>query len=126
MVASDGKADSAAYTVTFAKKVTKATITLAAPLAADDAISVMVMNIVGTLPADAVMEVLVTNNAKDTTPVWEDARRMSRMAQTMCLPIRPPPTALRSTSSSLLSVEPATPAAIFLTSEVLLNNGCLL
>lgn len=73
VVASDGKADSAAYTVTFAKKVTKATITLAAPLAADDAISVMVMNIVGTLPADAVMEVLVTNNAKDTTPVWEDA-----------------------------------------------------
>ena len=73
VVASDGKADSAAYTVTFAKKVTKATVTLAAPLAADDAISVMVMNIVGTLPADAVMEVLVTNNAKDTTPVWEDA-----------------------------------------------------
>ena len=73
VVASDGKADSAAYTVTFAKKVTKATVTLAAPLAADDAISVMVMNIVGTLPADAVMEVLVTNNAKDTAPVWEDA-----------------------------------------------------
>ena len=41
VVASDGKADSAAYTVTFAKKVTKATVTLAAPLAADDAISVM-------------------------------------------------------------------------------------
>ena len=73
VVASDGKADSAAYTVTFAKKVTKATVTLAAPLAADDTISVMVMNIVGTLPADAVMEVLVTNNAKDTAPVWEDA-----------------------------------------------------
>ena len=30
VVASDGKADSAAYTVTFAKKVTKATVTLAA------------------------------------------------------------------------------------------------
>ena len=73
VVANDGKADSAAYTVTFAKKVTKATVTLAAPLEADDAISVMVMNIVGTLPADVVMEVLVTNNAKDTSPVWEDA-----------------------------------------------------
>lgn len=73
VVANDGKADSAAYTVTFAKKVTKATVTLAAPLAADDDISVMVMNIVGSLPADAVMEVLVTNNAKDTSPVWEDA-----------------------------------------------------
>ena len=73
VVANDGKADSTAYTVTFAKKVTKATVTLAAPLEADDDISVMVMNIVGSLPADVVMEVLVTNNAKDTTPVWEDA-----------------------------------------------------
>ena len=71
VVANDGKADSTAYTVTFAKKVTKATVTLAAPLEADDDISVMVMNIVGSLPADVVME--VTNNAKDTTPVWEDA-----------------------------------------------------
>ena len=73
VVANDGKADSTAYTVTFAKKVTKATVTLAAPLEADDDISVMVMNIVGSLPADVVMEVLVTNNAKDTTPIWEDA-----------------------------------------------------
>ena len=73
VVANDGKADSTAYTVTFAKKVTKATVTLAAPLEADDDISVMVMNIVGSLPADVVMEVLVTNNAKDTAPVWEDA-----------------------------------------------------
>ena len=126
VVASDGKADSAAYTVTFAKKVTKATVTLAAPLAADDAISVMVMNIVGTLPADAVMEVLVTNNAKDTTPVWEDATADVKNGANHVFTNRPPPTALRSTSSSLLSVEPATPAAIFLTSEVLLNNGCLL
>ena len=73
VVANDGKADSSAYTVTFAKKVTKATVTLATPLEADDSISVMVMNIVGSLPDDVVMEVLVTNNAKDTTPVWEDA-----------------------------------------------------
>ena len=73
VVANDGKADSTAYTVTFAKKVTKATVTLATPLEADDSISVMVMNIVGSLPDDVVMEVLVTNNAKDTTPVWEDA-----------------------------------------------------
>ena len=73
VVANDGKADSAAYTITFTKKVTKATITLASALPADDIIQVMVMTLVGTLPADAVMEVLVTNNAKDTTPVWEDA-----------------------------------------------------
>jgi len=73
VVANDGKADSAPYTVTFTKKVTSASITLAEPLEADDAITVMVLNIVGALPVDAVLQVLVTNNAKDTTPVWEDA-----------------------------------------------------
>lgn len=73
VVANDGKADSAPYTVTFTKKVTSASITLAEPLDADDAITVMVLNIVGALPVDAVLQVLVTNNAKDAAPVWEDA-----------------------------------------------------
>ena len=73
VVANDGKADSTPYTVTFTKKVTSASITLVEPLDADDEITVMVLNIVGALPADAVLQVLVTNNAKDTTPVWEDA-----------------------------------------------------
>lgn len=73
VVANDGKEDSAAYTVTFTKKVIKATVTLATALSADDAITVMIMNIVGSLPSDAALEVLVTNNANDTSPVWEDA-----------------------------------------------------
>lgn len=73
VVANDGKADSAAYTVSFTKLVTTASITLEEPLEADDAITIMVLNIVGALPVDAVLEVLVTNNAKDTKPVWEDA-----------------------------------------------------
>ncbi len=73
VVANDGKADSAPYTVTFTKKVTSASITLKEPLDADDAITVMVLNIVGALPVDAVLKVLVTNNAKDAAPVWEDA-----------------------------------------------------
>lgn len=73
VVANDGKEDSAAYTVTFTKKVIKATVTLATALSADDAITVMIINIVGSLPSDAALEVLVTNNANDTSPVWEDA-----------------------------------------------------
>lgn len=73
VAANDGKADSAAYTVSFTKKVTSASITLEEPLEADDAITVMVLNIVGALPVDAVLLVEVTNNAKDTSPVWEDA-----------------------------------------------------
>lgn len=73
VVANDGKADSAAYTITFTKKVTKATITLTTAMDADDTIQVMVMTLVGSIPADADLEVLVTNNANDSSPVWEDA-----------------------------------------------------
>lgn len=73
VVANDGKADSAAYTITFTKKVTKATITLASALPADDIIQVMVMTITSSIPDDANLKVLVTNNANDSSPVWEDA-----------------------------------------------------
>ena len=73
VVANDGKADSTPYTVTFTKAVYEASITLAEPLDADDTITVMVLNILGSIPADADLEVLVTNNANDTEPVWEDA-----------------------------------------------------
>ena len=73
VVANDGKADSAAYAITFTKKVTKATITLASALPADDIIQVMVMTLTSSIPADANLKVLVTNNANDSSPVWEDA-----------------------------------------------------
>lgn len=73
VVANDGKADSAAYTITFTKKVTKATITPASALPADDIIQVMVMTLTSSIPADANLKVLVTNNANDSSPVWEDA-----------------------------------------------------
>lgn len=73
VVANDGKADSAPYTVTFTKAVYEASITLAEPMEADDDITVMVLNVLGSIPADADLEVLVTNNANDTSPVWEDA-----------------------------------------------------
>ena len=73
VVANDTKADSTPYTVTFTKAVYEASITLAEPMDADDAITVMVLNVLGSIPADADLEVLVTNNANDTEPVWEDA-----------------------------------------------------
>lgn len=73
VVANDGKTDSAPYTVTFTKAVYEASITLAEPMDADDDITVMVLNVLGSIPADADLEVLVTNNANDTSPVWEDA-----------------------------------------------------
>lgn len=73
VVANDTKADSTPYTVTFTKAVYEASITLAEPMEADDTITVMVLNVLGSIPADADLEVLVTNNANDTEPVWEDA-----------------------------------------------------
>lgn len=73
VVANDTKADSTPYTVTFTKAVYEASITMAEPIDADDAITVMVLNVLGSIPADADLEVLVTNNANDTEPVWEDA-----------------------------------------------------
>lgn len=106
--------------------MTKATITLASALPADDIIQVMVMTLTSSIPADANLKVLVTNNANDSSPVWEDATADIKSGVNHVLPTKPPPMVLLSTSSSLLSVEPAIPAAIFLTLEVLLNNGCLL
>lgn len=76
VVANDTKADSTPYTVTFTKAVYEASITLAEPMDADDTITVMVLNVLGSIPADADLEVLVTNNANDTEPVWEDATQV--------------------------------------------------
>ena len=70
--ASDGKV-TAVHKLAFTKAVYSAGVTLETPMEADDQIRVMVMALVGSVPADAELEVLVTNNAKDDEPVWEDA-----------------------------------------------------
>lgn len=69
--ASDGKATTV-HTLTFTKSVTKAVITLEAPMEADDKISVCAITVTGSIPSDAAYTVEVTNNANDTSPVWED------------------------------------------------------
>lgn len=69
--ASDGKA-TATHTLTFTKSVTKAVITLETPMDADAEITVCAITVTGVIPADADFAVEVTNNAKDTAPVWED------------------------------------------------------
>ncbi len=69
--ASDGKA-SCTHTLTFTKSVTSALITLATPMDADDQIEACAVAASGYIPEDALYRVLVTNNAKDAEPVWED------------------------------------------------------
>lgn len=69
--ASDGK-ETTTLTLTFAKKVVKAVITLETPMDADVKISICAITVTGHIPTDADYTVEVTNNAKDDSPVWED------------------------------------------------------
>lgn len=72
IIANDGK-ESTSFIFTFTKKVTEADITLKEALAVEGDISVAVLKIEGSIPKDAIITVLVTNNGKDSNPVWEDA-----------------------------------------------------
>ena len=73
----DGKA-TATKTFTFTKAVTAASITLAKPMEADAQITLCAITVGGLIPADAVFKVEVTNNGKDSSPVWEDATTEAR------------------------------------------------
>lgn len=72
IIANDGKT-STSFTFTFTKKVTEADITLKEALAVEGDISVAVLKIEGSIPEDAIITALVTNNGKDPSPVWQDA-----------------------------------------------------
>ena len=73
MKAQDTGGKSAEHILTFTKSVTSCSITMEQPMEADAKITIMVMSVAGDIPADAEYQVLVTNNAKDDEPVWEDA-----------------------------------------------------
>ena len=73
----DGKA-TATKMFTFTKAVTAASITLAQPMEADAQITLCAITVGGLIPADAVFKVEVTNNGKDSSPVWEDATTEAR------------------------------------------------
>ena len=73
----DGKA-TVTKTFTFTKAVTAASITLAQPMEADAQITLCAISVGGLIPADAVFKVEVTNNGKDSSPVWEDATTEAR------------------------------------------------
>lgn len=73
----DGKV-TVTKTFTFTKAVTAASITLAKPMEADAQITLCAITVGGLIPADAVFKVEVTNNGKDSSPVWEDATTEAR------------------------------------------------
>ena len=72
IIANDGK-ESTSFIFTFTKKVTEADITLKEALAVEGDISVAILKIEGSIPKDAIITVLVTNNGKDSNPVWQNA-----------------------------------------------------
>ena len=72
ITASDGKARTT-HTLTFTKKVTSASVTLAEPLAVEGDITLAALRVAGSIPEDALFTVEVTNNGNDDQPVWQDA-----------------------------------------------------
>ena len=68
---SDGKA-TVSFSANFTKAVYEATITLKTPLAVAGDITAAVLSVLGDIPAGAIYKVEVTNNANDTSPVWQD------------------------------------------------------
>ena len=70
--ANDGKVTTT-HTLYFTKAVHACKISLVNPLPANAQVTVMILSVLSSIPADANYRVMVTNNAKDTSPVWEDA-----------------------------------------------------
>lgn len=67
----DGKT-STDWTATFTKNVTRAVLSLAKPLTADDTITVAALTLEGSFPTDLSLTVELTNNGLDEAPVWEN------------------------------------------------------
>lgn len=72
ITANDGK-ESTSLNATFTKSVTSASVTLAEPLTVEGDITVAVLQVTGSIPDDAKFKAEVTNNALDSSPVWQDA-----------------------------------------------------
>lgn len=67
----DGK-ETTTKTISFTKLVTSVNVTLSQPMDADAQITLCAVTVSGNIPNDAALKVEVTNNAKDSSPVWED------------------------------------------------------
>lgn len=72
ITATDEGGLSAVLELAFTKAVYAMSVTLAQPLEVEEAITVAIMSVLGSIPVDANYELKATNNAKDTAPVWQD------------------------------------------------------
>ena len=81
IVATDAGGRIASHELTFTKAVHSMSVTLINPLEVEASISVAILSVLGQIPEDANFQVMVTNNAKDAEPVWQDATRDIRAGQ---------------------------------------------
>lgn len=72
ITATDAEGLSTVLTLTFTKAVYAASVTLEDPLEVEDAITLAILSVLGSIPVGHTYTVKVTNNAKDTAPVWQD------------------------------------------------------
>lgn len=73
VTATDPENASATLTLTFSKSVHECEITLSENMSVDDIIKKTLLSVTRLIPTGAEFKVLVTNNANDPDPVWEDA-----------------------------------------------------
>ena len=73
IIATDTEGKSSTRSLTFTKKVHRASIMLSEPLTVENPITVCVIKVVGNIPEDAEFKVEVANNLGDESPAWEDA-----------------------------------------------------
>lgn len=72
ITADDGKGGVTTHSISFTRAVYTMSVTLEEPMETDATITKCVVNIARNLPSDAEWSLLVTNNAFDPEPVWED------------------------------------------------------
>lgn len=70
--AEDSEGESSYKVIVFEKSITKIGFELENPLEADAMVTKATINLVGSIPKDAILKVEVCNNAHDPNPTWED------------------------------------------------------
>ena len=78
ITATDDKGASSTRTMTFTKDVSRIDIRQYGVMPADDMPTMGIVNIQGYFPAGCVLTVWITNNANDSTPVWQDITAAAR------------------------------------------------
>lgn len=72
IVAADSSGGTAERVFTFTKNETEIEMTLAEPLASDEAVTKAIMSVTREIPTGAAFSVEVCNNAFDESPTWQD------------------------------------------------------